>query len=80
MPGEIPRELDLIHEGCSHRMSLLRGADKVWSIELDGQPWGQGRRVKQGEWYVYHDGRKQRGRTLETAATTMFYWINKDRK
>ena len=73
MAGMVPPEINLLHKGRTHRISLRRGAGKLWDIELDGECWAKGRRIKQGEWYVYYKGIKQRGMTLEKAATTLFY-------
>ena len=73
-----PTEIKLLHEGEEHVLTLVRGVDKLWDIKLDGERWAHGRRVKQGEWYVYRSGQKQWGRTLETAVATMFYQHMKD--
>ena len=72
-------EFKLLHGGTAHSISLLRKVDNTWDIELNGEPWAHGRRIKQSEWYVYRGGREQRGRTLERAVTTMFYWIMKEK-
>lgn len=74
----LPTEIKLLHEGKEHSLSLARGVDRLWDIKLDGDLWAYARRIKQGEWYVYRSGQKQRGKTLETAATTMFYRHMKD--
>lgn len=73
-PNRLHYERKILHEGEEHRLIFKRMAGvSGWSVSLDGKPWAIGKRIKQGEWIVTAGETEQRGRTLDTTASSLFY-------